>query len=118
MSSATASKEDNTPYQLQFYVPKENTADVLSAVHKTGAGAFPGGIYGEWAFITGGTGTFRPLEGANPAIGKVGDAERVAEDKVDVMCFGKQVMLESVKALKEAHPYEQVAYFVVKGEAV
>ena len=118
MSPASTTSPDTTPYQLQFYVPKPNTAAVLSAVHKTGAGTYPGGIYGECAFITSGTGTFRPLAGANPAIGKVGDVEEVEENKVEVMCLGKESMMAAVKALKAAHPYEQVAYFVLKGEEI
>lgn len=118
MSSTSTTNKDTTPYQLQFYVPKPNTTAVLSAVHKTGAGTYPGGIYGECAFITSGTGTFRPLAGANPAIGKVGDVEKVEEDKVEVMCLGRNCMLDAVKALKKSHPYEQVAYFVVRGEEV
>lgn len=118
MASTTLSSSDQTPYQLQFYVPKANTAEVLAAIHKTGAGIYPGGIYGECAFITSGTGTFRPSEGAKPVIGKVGDVEKVEENKVEVMCFGRHIMQDAVKALKEAHPYEQVAYVVVKGEEV
>jgi len=116
MSSISTAKPDTTPYQLQFYVPQAKTTAVLSAVHQTGAGNYPGGIYGECAFITSGTGTFRPLAGANPAIGKVGHVERVEEDKVEVMCLGKDCMIAAVRALKEAHPYEQVACFIVKGE--
>lgn len=91
---------------------------MLSAVHKTGAGTYPDGIYGECAFITSGTGTFRPLAGANPAIGKVGDVEKVEEGKFEVMCLCRNCMLDAVKALKESHPCKQVAYFVVRGEEV
>lgn len=109
---------DLTPFQLSFYVPKAHTASVLAAVHESGAGRYPGGLYGECAFISSGTGTFRPLEGANPNIGKVGDVERVEEEKVEVMCFGKTCVSAAVEALKKAHPYEQVAYLVVKGEAL
>lgn len=109
---------DAMPYQLSFYVPKEHTSSVLAAVHKTGAGTFPGGIYGECAFISTGTGTFRPLQGSNPNIGSVGEVEKVEEDKVEMMCFGKQCVIDAVEALKKAHPYEQVAYLVVKGEDV
>ncbi|KAJ9651841.1 hypothetical protein H2198_008906 [Neophaeococcomyces mojaviensis] len=105
-------------YQLQFYVPKADTDKVLAAVHAAGAGKYPGGLYGECAFIYPGTGSFRPLENANPAIGKVGDLEKVEENKVEVLCIGRECMLDAVKALKEAHPYEQVAYFVFRAENV
>lgn len=109
---------DTTPYQLSFYAPKGHTSSVLAAVHKTGAGKFPGGLYGECAFISSGTGTFRPLQGANPNIGSVGEVERVDENKVELMCFGKGCIIDAVEALKKAHPYEQVAYLVIKGEDI
>lgn len=109
---------DSTPYRLSFYVPKDHTSSVLAAIHKTGAGTFPGGLYGECAFISNGIGTFRPLQGATPNIGSVGEVEKVEENKVELMCFGKSCVVDAVQALKKAHPYEQVAYLVIKGEDI
>lgn len=57
-----------------------------------------------------------PLQGANPNIGKVGDLEEVREHKVEMVVFGKDIALKAVEALKQAHPYEVVAYSVVKAE--
>lgn len=57
-----------------------------------------------------------PLQGANPNIGKVGDLEEVCEHKVEMVVFGKDIALKAVEALKQAHPYEVVAYSVVKAE--
>lgn len=113
-----STKSDQTQYTLSFYVPKEDTKNVLSAVHKTGAGTYPPGLYGECAFITPGTGTFRPLQGATPAIGKVGNTEEVEENKVELLCVGQEQMRNAVAALKRAHPYETVAYSVVRLENV
>jgi hypothetical protein len=42
----------------------------------------------------------------------------VAETVVEMICVGREVMERSVAALKEAHPYEEVAYYVVKMEDV
>lgn len=112
----TDSTPDTTPYTLTFYVPTTNTAAVLSAVHSTGAGSYP--LYDQCAFISPGTGTFRPLKGATPAIGSVGDVERVQEDRVEVFCLGRECAVKAVEKLIEAHPYETVAYFVVKGEKI
>lgn len=108
------SSQMDTKYLLMFHVPKPNTDEVVAAVHKTGAGTYPGGLYKECAFITPGTGTFRPSEKANPHIGTPGDVEKVEENQVQVYCDGTGCMKEAVKALKQAHPYEQVAYFVVQ----
>lgn len=118
MATASSTSNDTTPYTLSFYVPTESTSAVLAAVHTTGAGSYPGGLYDKCAFMTTGTGTFRSLEGSTPAIGTVGEVERVEEHRVEVLCVGRECMSKAVQKLKEAHPYEQVAYFVVKGEDV
>lgn len=118
-SMATSSTgSDTTPYTLSFYVPTTSTDIVLAAVHTTGAGSYPGGLYDRCAFMTTGTGTFRSLEKSTPAIGAANEVTRVEEHRVEVLCVGRQCMLRAVEKLKEAHPYEQVAYFVVKGEEV
>ena len=59
-----------------------------------------------------------PVNGANPVIGTVGKLETVDEMKVEILCVGREVMLNAVKALIKAHPYEQVAYDVYKLEDV
>ena len=40
-----------------------------------------------------------PAEGSNPAIGKVGQIERVKEVRVETLCMGQDVMRAAVKAL-------------------
>ncbi len=68
---------------LVFYSPVESTEDVLAAVFAAGAGAI--GDYRDCAFVARGTGQFRPLAGANPTIGAVGDLETVAENRVELV---------------------------------
>jgi hypothetical protein len=48
----------------------------------------------------------------------VGDLEHVDEHKVEMVVFGKETTLQAVEALKKAHPYEVVAYTVVKAEDI
>jgi hypothetical protein len=105
-------------FVFTYYVPTKDRKAVNEAVHKTGAGTWPGDSYGETCFISQGAGQFRPLEGANPAIGKVGELEFVQESKVEMVVFGREIMVAAVAALKEAHPYEVVAYSVVKAEDI
>ena len=107
-----------TKYQLIFYVPTTHTQQCTTAIFKTGAGTWPDNTYGETCFITRGTAQFRPLAGANPIIGSVGDLEKVEEDKVEMVVMGRKTVIEAVEALKESHPYEVVAYFVVATEDV
>ncbi|PYH43148.1 uncharacterized protein BP01DRAFT_358905, partial [Aspergillus saccharolyticus JOP 1030-1] len=105
-------------YKLIFFVPHSHLDVCKDAVFATGAGTYPGGKYSKCCFQTPGTGQFLPGEGANPAIGSVGDVEHVEEMKVEIMCVGRTIMLQAVEALVKAHPYEQVAYEVYKMENV
>lgn len=112
------SSQSTEKYLLSFYVPKTYTSPCTAAIFATGAGTWPGETYGETCCVFSGTGQFRPLAGANPNIGKVGELEKVEENKVEMVIFGKETILNAVKALKETHPYEVVAYYVIKTEDI
>ncbi|PYI05071.1 hypothetical protein BO78DRAFT_398412 [Aspergillus sclerotiicarbonarius CBS 121057] len=114
MSSAAISDR----YKLVYFVPHSHHEACKEAVFAAGAGTFPGGKYKKVCFQAPGLGQFLPSEGANPAIGQVGTVETVEEMKVEVMCVGREIMLQAVEALVKAHPYEEVAYEVYKMENV
>lgn len=101
-------------YKLAFYVPLEDAETVKEAVFASGAGRI--GDYEACCFETRGTGQFRPLDGANPHIGQVGDLERVEEVKVELVC-DDQLIRDAVTALRAAHPYEEPAFDVWRLEA-
>jgi len=61
---------------------------------------------------------FTPGKGAEPKIGKIGREERVEEMRVQVMCEGRAIAIKAVEALKRVHPYEEVAYEVLKMEDI
>ncbi len=97
---------NNKYVKIVVYVPESHTNIVREAMGKAGAGKL--GNYSSCSFSTKGIGRFRPEEGANPHIGKVGKFEEVAEERIEVTCI--QEKLEAVvKAIKEVHPYEEVA---------
>jgi hypothetical protein len=96
---------------LVFYSPVESTEDVLAAVFAAGAGAI--GDYRECAFVTRGTGRFRPVGDANPTIGVVGDLEKVAEDRVELV-LDRARRTDVVAALRAAHPYEEPAFHILE----
>jgi hypothetical protein len=100
-------------YKLAFFVPVADAEAVKEAVFATGAGRI--GDYEACCFQTQGTGQFRPLAGANPHIGRVGDLERVEELKVELVCEDDHIQA-AVAALRLAHPYEEPAYDVWKLE--
>ncbi|KAI9903591.1 hypothetical protein N3K66_000120 [Trichothecium roseum] len=104
-------------FTLIFYAPPSAVTTCKAAVFRAGAGRYPGpGAYTECCWTTSGTGQFRPGDTANPHIGKVGEAEAVEEVRVETLCVGEDVARGAVKALKEAHPYEEPAYQVYRIE--
>ncbi|GAA5024202.1 hypothetical protein GCM10023258_16080 [Terrabacter aeriphilus] len=96
---------------LVFYSPVESTEDVLAAVFAAGAGAV--GDYRDCAFVTAGTGRFRPMAGARPAIGSVGELEHVAEHRVELV-LDRSLRAAVVAALRSAHPYEEPAFHLLE----
>ncbi len=96
---------------LVFYVPVEDTERVLGAVLAAGAGAV--GDYRDCAFVAPGTGQFRPVAGARPAIGTVGDLVKVAEHRVELV-LDRALRREVIAALRSAHPYEEPAFHVLE----
>ncbi len=69
--------------KLVTFIPKENSEEVIEALHKAGAGNI--GHYKNCSFRTIGTGTFMPAEGATPHIGKTNELEHVEEVRVEVI---------------------------------
>lgn len=96
---------------LVCYVPAEAADGVRSALAVAGAGRL--GDYEACSFSTPGEGRFRPLEGANPAIGDVGVPEVVGEVRIEAV-VPRPLRSAVVGALIDAHPYEEVAHHVVE----
>ena len=98
-------------YKLVVFVPIKAAAKVSNAVFAAGAGAI--GNYRNCSFGAEGTGTFLPLKGAKPAIGKKGKLEKVPEIRFETIVPGSR--LDSViEAMKKVHPYETPAFDVFR----
>ena len=95
---------------LIVYIPIPDTDRMLEALFAAGAGRI--GNYDSCAFVAPGAGQFRPLTGAHPTIGAVGEIERVAENRVEVS-FPRSLREVVVSALRRAHPYEEPAFHVL-----
>ncbi len=93
------------------FVPVADADKVRTAMTDVGAGAL--GDYDSASFSTPGEGRFRPLAGANPTIGSIGEVEVVAEVRVEVIA-DRGLRDRVVAALLAAHPYEEPAYDVVE----
>ncbi len=92
--------------KLVVFVPESHTNVVREAMGKAGAGKI--GNYISCSFSSKGVGRFKPEQGANPAIGEVGKMEAVDEERIEVAC-PKEIVKDVIKAIKEVHPYEEVA---------
>ena len=90
--------------KIVVYVPSENADKVREALAESGCGKM--GNYDFCSFSLKGVGRFRPLKGANPAIGTVDEIEEVGEERIETIC--RKDDLEKVKAaVKRVHPYEE-----------
>jgi len=98
-------------YKLVVFVPAESAAMVSGAIFAAGAGAI--GNYRNCGFQSEGTGSFLPLKGARPAIGKKGKLEELAEIRFETIVPADKLD-DCVAAMKEAHPYEMPAFDIVK----
>jgi dinuclear metal center YbgI/SA1388 family protein len=94
-------------HKLVVFIPQADARALVDAVAAAGAGRL--GDYDRCAWTTDGTGTFRPLTGADPAIGTVGEIEQVAETRIE-MVVPARLRGEVVAALRAAHPYEEPAF--------
>lgn len=98
-------------YKVVVTVP-ENEADKLrEAIGNAGGGKV--GNYIHCSFSVKGIGRFKPVGGANPAIGQVGKLEEVAEERIEITCDSESVKAV-VAAIREAHSYEEPAIDVYK----
>lgn len=99
--------------KLVTFVPETHLGAVRKAVCDAGAGSI--GEYSYCTFSAEGTGTFRPSEEANPYSGKRHRINEEPERRFEVLVPKARIPLV-VKALLQAHPYEEVAYDLVQLE--
>lgn len=97
--------------QLTVFVPADGAPRLLDALADAGAGRL--GAYERAAFSSAGTGTFRPLPGAEPAVGRVGVQEQVDEVRLE-MVVPRPARRAVVAALRAAHPYQEPAFALVE----
>jgi hypothetical protein len=93
--------------KLVVFVPPDALDAVRDAVFAAGAGRI--GEYERCSWYTAGTGTFLGGEGTTPTVGEKGREERVPEIRLETV-YPAEREEEVVRALREAHPYEEPAY--------
>ncbi|MFT4603120.1 MAG: dinuclear metal center YbgI/SA1388 family protein, partial [Arenicella sp.] len=100
------SPSKKTLIKLVTFVPFLHIEAVKEAIFKAGSGQV--GNYSECSFVNDGTGTFKAGDSANPHLGSIGVRENAEEKRLEVLVSSHKISAV-VSALKEAHPYEEVA---------
>jgi dinuclear metal center YbgI/SA1388 family protein len=96
--------------KLFTFVPNSHAEQVRAAIFNAGAGHI--GNYSECSFNSDGEGTYKAGEGSHPFTGKIGERHAEPETKIEVI-FPAWLEKAVCKALKNAHPYEEVAFDII-----
>jgi hypothetical protein len=90
--------------KLEIYIPETSIKHLQEVLHQVHAGHI--GNYDHCLSITNVRGYWRPLEGANPFQGHIGDITEGTECKVEVRCQ-RDFVSDALKAIRRIHPYEE-----------
>ena len=101
---------DGVMRKVTVFAPETAADAVRQAMAEAGAGGV--GDYDACSFTARGTGRFVPRAGARPAVGAVGQAEAVAEVRIEAVVPSWAVGAVR-RAVASAHPYETPAVDVV-----
>lgn len=93
--------------KLIYYVPESHLESTKQAIFSAGAGGI--GNYEHCAWQVKGIGQFKPVKGADPYIGELGELEKVEEWRVETIVIQEKANAVA-KALKASHPYEEPAF--------
>ncbi len=97
------------------FIPRDAVESVAGACFEAGAGRM--GAYRDCAFGVEGVGGFVPLEGAHPAVGRVGRRESVPEVRWETV-VAERCLVAVTQAFIAAHPYEEPAFDIYPVEDV
>lgn len=104
------SEKEGTLKKLYTFVPLAHAEKVRTALFEAGGGQI--GNYTECSFNVEGTGTFKAGEGADPFVGNLHVRHSENEIRLELV-FPSHLQGPIIKALKAAHPYEEVAFDIV-----
>lgn len=101
--------------KLVVFIPETHARKVRQAMGKAGAGHI--GNYSYCSFSVKGVGRFLPLKNSHPTIGKIGQLTAVKEERIETICFKKDLK-KVITAIKKVHPYEEPAIDVYPLESI
>jgi dinuclear metal center YbgI/SA1388 family protein len=100
---------------LVVFVPASDAERVRGAITAAGTGRL--GSYDSCTWSSTGVGTFRPLLGAQPAVGTVGELSQVEEVRLEAL-VPRGLRRQVLAALVAAHPYETPAYHLTPVQGI
>jgi hypothetical protein len=93
-----------TRVKLEIFIPDTHVDALREALAQAGAGVI--GNYDHCCSIMPVRGYWRPLDGAHPYDGTVGEISEGHECKVEVNCL-IDILPGVIKAVRAVHPYEE-----------
>ena len=93
--------------KIVTFVPEEYASTVMEAMAQAGAGTI--GNYSHCSFSSAGRGTFQGSPETNPFQGRAGTLESARETRLE-MILPRAKAPAVISALRNNHPYEEVAY--------
>lgn len=111
INCSVLTSKDSALMKLFTFVPLAYADKVRESIFDAGAGRI--GNYSECSFGVDGTGTYKAGEGTDPFAGKIGLRHSESETKIEVV-FPGHLEKDIIHALKSAHPYEEVAYDLIR----
>lgn len=90
--------------KLEIFIPETHSPALQKVLQTVDAGHI--GNYDCCLSYSQVIGCWRPLEGAEPFLGSIGEISSEPELKVEAVCLTERAN-EAVKAIKAAHPYEE-----------
>lgn len=96
--------------KIEIYVPLNFVIPLRDALNEIGACKV--GNYDHCVSVTQVSGYWRPLTGANPHDGKIGEISHGQECKMEVRCK-KDYVINAINTIKKIHPYEEPLYNII-----
>lgn len=99
--------------KLYVFVPENYADKVRNALFQAGAGTI--GAYDSCSFNSSGTGTFKAGENTKPFVGEKEKLHHEKEVRIEVV-LPELLKGKVIHAMIQAHPYEEVAYDIIRLE--
>ncbi len=96
--------------KIEIYIPEEFVIELRDELNKVNACRV--GDYDNCMSVINVKGYWRPLQGANPYSGKIGEICEGEECKVEVRCKMKYVK-DAVETIRRVHPYEEPLFNII-----